>query len=82
VTLHDLGPHPAAIVSFAWERHDADMVMSRLAAAGINVSTSTPSSTLLDSTARHLPVLVRASPHYYNTSAEIDALVAALRSWS
>ena len=82
VRLHDLGPDPAAIVSFAWDRHDADRVMSYLGAAGINVSTSTPSSTLLDSTARHLPVLVRASPHYYNNSAEIAALVAALRSWS
>jgi selenocysteine lyase/cysteine desulfurase len=78
VTVHDLGPRPAAIVSFSSATEDADAVMHRLAAAKINVATSIPSSTLLDATARRLPDLVRASPHYYNTEDEVDALVAAL----
>jgi cysteine desulfurase / selenocysteine lyase len=80
VALHDLGPHPAAIVSFSLRGHDADVVKEALAEAGINVSTSTPSSTLLDAIARNLPTLVRASPHYYNTSEEIEALAKAIRS--
>jgi cysteine desulfurase / selenocysteine lyase len=78
VTIHDLGPHPAAIVSFSVRGFQADAVMKRLAEASINVSTSSPSSTLLDATARELPVIVRASPHYYNTEREIDRLTTAI----
>ena len=48
---------------------------ARCAAAGVNVSTSSPSSTLLDATARALPTVVRASPHYYNSEAEIERLL-------
>ena len=41
----------------------------------MNVSTSSPASTLLDATARSLPTVVRASPHYYNTEAELERLL-------
>ena len=78
VTLHDLGRDPSAIVTFTVEDHEADAVKAGLAAAGINVSISQPSSTLLDATARRLPTLVRASPHYYNDEAEIDRAVAVV----
>ena len=53
------------------------------AAAPPPASTSahrSPSSTLLDATARSLPTLVRASPHYYNSEEEIERLLAVLRS--
>jgi selenocysteine lyase/cysteine desulfurase len=43
------------------------------------VSTSSPSSTLLDATARALPVVVRASPHYYNSEDEIGRLTSVIR---
>ncbi|MGA9869246.1 MAG: aminotransferase class V-fold PLP-dependent enzyme [Acetobacteraceae bacterium] len=82
VTLHDLGPRPAAIVSFSSEKHTAAVIKDRLAAARINVSISSPSSTLLDAKARNLPIVVRASPHYYNISPEVEALAAAIRSLS
>lgn len=72
-TLHDLGA--ASIVTFSIAGRDPAAVKARLAEAGINVSVSAPSSTLLDAVARGLPEVVRASPHYYNTEAEIDALV-------
>jgi selenocysteine lyase/cysteine desulfurase len=78
VSVHDLGPDPAAIVSFSVGGVPADAVKAQLAAAGINVSTSRPSSTLLDATARALPVVVRASPHYYNSEEEIARLIAAV----
>ena len=80
VTLHDLGPEPAAIVSFSVAGEDAAAVKARCAAAGINLSTSQPSSTLLDATARGLPTLVRASPHYYNSEAEIDRALEVIAS--
>ena len=78
VRLHDLGPDPAAIVSFSLAAATADEVKARCAAAGINVSVSRPASTLLDATARDLPPLVRASPHYYNSEEEIDRALAVL----
>jgi selenocysteine lyase/cysteine desulfurase len=80
VKIHDLGPHPAAIVTFSIEGHEADAVKARLGRAGINVSTSKPSSTLLDALARRLPTLVRASPHCYNSEDEIDRLVTEVRA--
>jgi cysteine desulfurase / selenocysteine lyase len=80
VTLHDLGPDPAAIVSFSVAGMEADAVKAGCAAAGINVSTSRPSSTLLDATARGLPTVVRASPHYFNNDAEIGRALEVIRS--
>ncbi|MFO1070602.1 MAG: aminotransferase class V-fold PLP-dependent enzyme [Geminicoccaceae bacterium] len=79
VTLQDLGPEPCAIVSFTVAGKAAAAVKAELAAAGINVSVSSPSSTLLDALARGLPDVVRASPHYYNAEDEIDRTVAAVR---
>ncbi|MDB5820916.1 MAG: aminotransferase class, partial [Rhizobacter sp.] len=69
----------SAIVSFSLAHHDARTVNRRLFNAGINVSTSPQSSTLLDSIARGLPLLLRASPHYYNDDADLEMLVAAIR---
>jgi selenocysteine lyase/cysteine desulfurase len=34
---------------------------------------------LIDATRRELPVLVRASVHYYNQEAQIDALVSCVK---
>jgi len=78
VTVHDLGHDPAAIVTFSVAGDDADAVKTDLSRVGINVSTSAPNSTLLDAMARHLPTIVRASPHYYNTLEEVDMLVEAI----
>lgn len=78
VTVHDLGSHPAAIVTFSVRGCEAAAVKAQLAAAAINVSTSRPSSTLLDATARQLPTIVRASPHYYNTEDEIARLTTVV----
>jgi len=79
VQVHDLGLRPSAIVSFSIEGHQADVVKAALADVGINVSTSRASSTLLDATARALPTVLRASPHYYNTEDDLMALVAHCR---
>ena len=75
VAIRDLGRAPAAIVSFTVEGHEARVVVSDAAAAGITIGVSNPSSTRLDAEARALPPIVRASPHYYNTEAEIDRLI-------
>ncbi|GGC14007.1 aminotransferase class V [Novosphingobium endophyticum] len=78
VRLRDTGEQHSTIVSFSVEHVEASIVMQRLTRAGINVSVSPPASTPLDAAARKLPPVVRASPHYYNTIGEIDALVQAI----
>lgn len=80
VKLHDLGTKKSAIISFTIDNHDAASIMRKLAESAINVSISNPSSTPLDAGERHLPPIVRVSPHYYNSEDEIGALIAAIRA--
>jgi selenocysteine lyase/cysteine desulfurase len=80
--IRDLGRNPSAIVSFTIEGHEAEAVVDAADRAGITIGASDPGSTLIDAEKRSLPMLVRASPHYYNTEAEIDRLIefcAAIR---
>jgi len=78
VTLHDLGPSPASIVSFSVAGFEAAKVKAYLTEDGINVSVSSPSSTLIDASERNLPNVVRASPHYYNSEDEITRCAEAI----
>ncbi len=78
VTIRDLGHAPGAIVSFTIKGYEAEAIVSSAAAAGITIGASDPSSTRIDAEMRSLPVVVRASPHYYNTEAEIDRLIGLL----
>lgn len=75
ITLRDLGRTPGAIVSFTMEGHEAEHIVRSAATAGITIGASDPSSTRIDAELRALPMLVRASPHYYNTEAETDRLI-------
>jgi len=75
VTLHDLGKDPSAIVSFSVRDHSVRAVLAKAAEANIVISASPPASTRLDSEARGLGFLLRASPHYFNIESEIDRLV-------
>ena len=83
VTTHDLGTHRCAIVTAKIAGRGADDVAAALGRAGINVSTTGAQSSPLDTEERGVHPLVRFSPHYYNTEAEIDrtlAVVAELAS--
>ena len=73
--LRDLGRDPSAIVSFTIEGRASQDIVAGAGRAGITIGVSNPSSTRLDAEARSLPPVVRASPHYYNTEAEIDRLI-------
>jgi cysteine desulfurase / selenocysteine lyase len=66
------GGMPAADVKAALAAHRSDNC------AGINVSVSSIASTRLAFDTQRLAEVVRASPHYYNTEAEIDEFVRAL----
>ncbi len=78
ITLHDSGSEHCAIVSFAFEGHDPAKIVAELREQNICIGVSSCDSTLLDSQARKLPVLLRAEPHYYNSDDESDELAAAL----
>jgi cysteine desulfurase / selenocysteine lyase len=75
VTVRDRGRVRCGIVTFTVDGHAAEAVKDALAKAGINVTVSTRTSTLIDMSARDLDAVVRASVHYYNDDAEIDRLV-------
>lgn len=78
VAVHDLGAERCAIVSFTKAGLDASMIKARLRERGINVSASPAEYARLDLEDRGLAAVVRASPHYYNTEAEVAALVEAV----
>lgn len=81
VTPQDPGLQKSGIVTFTHQNQSAAQVQQWLAGQEkrINVSTSTFRSTLLDMQQKDLLEVSRASVHAYNTEAEIDTMVAALR---
>jgi selenocysteine lyase/cysteine desulfurase len=78
VAVHDLGAERCAIVSFTKAGLEANVIKARLRERGINVSASPAEYARLDLEDRGLAAVVRASPHYYNTEAEVAALVEAV----
>jgi cysteine desulfurase/selenocysteine lyase len=78
-TVHDAGTERCAIVTFSLEGVPADKVKERLAKERINVTVSERAHAVIDARERKLPDLVRASPHYFNTEADLDRLVESVR---
>ena len=78
VKVRDLGVERCGIVTFTHQRLDATAIASMLAEQAINVSVTTPNSTLLDARSRGLDDMVRASVHYYNTEREVARFVSAV----
>jgi selenocysteine lyase/cysteine desulfurase len=78
VSVHDLGVDQCAIVTAAVAGHDSADVAEALGRRGINVSVTVPKDNPLDTEDRGVHPLVRLSPHYYNTDAEIDRAVDAI----
>lgn len=76
--VQDLGAVRSAIVTFTLDRMAPPAIKAALGGKKINVSVSGLTSTRLDMSARGLEQVVRASPHYYNTEAEIDRTLEAI----
>jgi selenocysteine lyase/cysteine desulfurase len=74
VTLHDGGLLRCGIVTFTVDGHSPAEVATTARAAGINVSVTNRPATRLDLGGDRPSGVVRASPHYYNTSDELDRL--------
>jgi selenocysteine lyase/cysteine desulfurase len=80
VTVHDLGREQCAIVTARVAGVDTGEVADALARRGINVSTTVAEHNQFDSEVRDVHPMVRLSPHYYNTEAEIDQAVDVVAS--
>ncbi len=73
VDVRDRGERLSGIVTFDVEGLDGTEVKARAGEAGINVSLASPSPWQSSAPAPR-PMMTRASPHYYNTEAEVDRL--------
>jgi cysteine desulfurase/selenocysteine lyase len=77
VEVHDGGARRSGIVTFTSAGASPEVIKEAAGSAGINVSVSGASFARLDMTDPSSTV-VRASPHYYNTDAELDRLLATV----
>jgi selenocysteine lyase/cysteine desulfurase len=78
IITYDLGRQRCAIVTCKVDNMATADVAAALAGRDINVSTTDPVHTQFDTENRDVHPLVRLSPHYYNTEAEIDRAVEVL----
>ncbi len=76
--VRDAGTDRCGIVSVETISRDAVSIAAGLGERGFSVGTSSPSSTRIDFENRAMPTVLRISPHYYNTEAEITACTEAL----
>ena len=75
ITVRDRGTQRSGIVTFTHSGVDSADLVDAIKANGINVSLSTADYARADFDAHGLHSLVRVSPHAYNSTAEIDALI-------
>lgn len=76
----DHGKELAAIVTVEVPGWHAPDVVKALRGRGINTSASLRDYAVIDMDEKRASSVLRISPHYYNTEAELDALVDALQS--
>ncbi|WP_338869478.1 aminotransferase class V-fold PLP-dependent enzyme [Spirosoma sp. SC4-14] len=80
VRLLDEGERLASIITMFSERKSAADLKAGLQAERINTSLSTHGAAILDYDRKGMKTAaLRISPHYYNTEAEINTLVEALK---
>ncbi|MEM7253561.1 MAG: aminotransferase class V-fold PLP-dependent enzyme [Pseudomonadota bacterium] len=78
--LLDTGAERSAIVTFSHRSLSPPVVARRMRERGINIGTSTMTSTRLDLSQRAPDGLVRAPVHYFNTHRELDRCLECLAS--
>jgi cysteine desulfurase len=74
VTVRDTAVRRCGIVTFTVDGVEPADVVTSAANAGITINASTATWAALDMHAKSTPAVVRASPHYFNTEAELDQL--------
>lgn len=80
VTTYDKGPDVGALVTFHLKGSEPELIKKYLLEKGINVVTSYRNFAVLDYDEKKVDWTIRVSPHYYNTIAELDQLVNAVRA--
>jgi selenocysteine lyase/cysteine desulfurase len=80
VTVHDLGREQCAIVTARVAGVQTAEVADAFARRGINVSTTVAEHNQFDT--RDVHPMVRLSPHYYNTEAEVDQAIDAMGAFA
>jgi selenocysteine lyase/cysteine desulfurase len=78
VRVLDRGATRCAIVTAHVAGQDPAMLVRALRRRGINTSSADRTAAVLDFDDKGVEGALRLSPHYYNTEAEIDAVVEAL----
>jgi selenocysteine lyase/cysteine desulfurase len=78
VRVLDRGRERCAIVTLDVRGRDAAALELELRARGVNTSSQTRKSGVLDMDDKQAASILRMSPHYYNTEDELDAAVATL----
>ena len=78
VRVADRGARLCAIATVEVPGRDAENLLGRLRQAGINVNVSLKGEGPYNAPEAGAPPVLRISPHYYNTSEEIDRAVAVL----
>lgn len=79
VRVLDRGPQLCAIVTAAVRGWDPRDLVLNLREDGINTSSLSLESAVLDFQEKGVEGAIRISPHYYNTVEEVDAAVEAVR---
>ena len=82
VRVLDRGREQCGIVTAEVAGYDARDVVTRLREEAINVSATLREYAVLDMDDKHARSAVRFSPHYYNTSTEINIAVGALEEFA
>ena len=78
VTVTDSGQDLSGIVTFHVAGRKSTEIVATLRARDINCVTSSPMVSRLESAARDLPTLLRASVHYYNSEDEVERYAATI----
>ena len=77
--LLDQGSRLAAIITFTLPGVEPHFLLEELRRRRINTSLTFRNFATIDFAEKNVAWALRVSPHYFNTAAEIDSLVAALR---
>jgi len=78
ITVRDLGAEKAGLVTFSHDSIQPGAINRALEAEAIQLKVVPREGALLDSTARQLGEMVRASPHYFNSEQELETFLKAL----
>ncbi|MFQ5626233.1 MAG: aminotransferase class V-fold PLP-dependent enzyme [Methyloligellaceae bacterium] len=78
ITVRDLGTEKAGLVTFSHDSIEPGAINRALEAEAIQLKVVPREGALLDSTARRLGEMVRASPHYFNSEQELETFLKGL----